>query len=189
MGPGATVGGFVDNFLHIFFIWLHILGVALFVGPQFFLALAWVPASRQITDMKQRVAAMRTITRRFGYIGGAGIVLLVLAGGYLIGDWRNYYGVPDDTGFTDLRFGVVFIIKMMLLLVMLAVVGFHMFYLGPKQLEAMEAQANGERISEDEVKRARMLSMTASIIGLVLALTLMVMGVMLNSASWSLQTV
>ena len=130
---------------------------------------------------------MKLITRRFGYIGGAGIVMLVGAGTYLIADWRNYYGVPDDIGFMDLRFGVVFTIKMTLLLVMLAVLAVHMFYLGPRQLEAMEAQANGERISEAEVKRARMMSMTASILGLGLALALMVMGVMLNSASWSLQ--
>ena len=49
MGYVPRAGGirpeaFVENFLHIFFIWLHILGVALFVGPQFFLAFAWVPA-------------------------------------------------------------------------------------------------------------------------------------------------
>jgi uncharacterized membrane protein len=179
----------VDSFLHIFAIWVHILGVALFVGPQFFIALAWVPASRQIPDLKVRVEAMRTVTRRFGYIGGAGIVLLVLAGSYLIADWRNYYGVPDEVGFTELRFGVVFIIKMTLLMVMLAVVAFHMFYLGPKQIEAMEAQANGERISDEEVRRARMMSMSASVLGLALALVLMVMGVMLNSANWSLQEV
>jgi len=177
----------VDNFLHIFFIWVHILGVALFVGPQFFMAFAWVPASRRIADPQARIAAMKLITRRFGYIGGAGIVLLVAAGTYLIADWRNYYGVPDDVGFTDVRFGVVFIIKMTLLTVMLAVLAFHMFYLGPRQLEAMEAQANGERISPEEVRKARMMSMTASVLGLLMALALMVMGVMLNSVSWSLQ--
>lgn len=177
----------MSNFLHIFFIWLHILGVALFVGPQFFMAFAWVPASRKITDPQARIAAMKLITRRFGYIGGAGIVLLVGAGSYLIADWRNYYSQPDDVGFLDLRFGVVFTIKMILLLVMLAVLTFHMFYLGPRQLEAMEAQANGERISDAEVRKARMMSMTASILGLVLALALMVMGVMLNTANWSLQ--
>ncbi|MGB4863360.1 MAG: hypothetical protein WBO97_12960 [Tepidiformaceae bacterium] len=177
----------MDNFLHIFFIWVHILGVALFVGPQFFMAFAWVPASRRIGDPQARIAAMKLITRRFGYIGGAGIVLLVAAGTYLIADWRNYYGVPDDVGFTDVRFGVVFIIKMTLLTVMLAVLAFHMFYLGPRQLEAMEAQANGERISAAEVRKARMMSMTASVLGLLMALALMVMGVMLNSVSWSLQ--
>lgn len=177
----------MDDFLHIFFIWVHILGVALFVGPQFFMAFAWVPASRRIADPQARIAAMKLITRRFGYIGGTGIVMLIAAGSYLIADWRNYYGVPDDVGFTDVRFGVVFIIKMTLLTVMLAVLAFHMFYLGPRQLEAMEAQANGDRISPAEVRKARMMSMTASILGLLMALALMVMGVMLNSASWSLQ--
>jgi len=177
----------VDNFLHIFFIWMHILGIALFVGPQFFLALAVVPASRQIDDMKTRVATIRVVTRRFGYVGGAGLALIVLAGTYLIIDWRDYYGVPDDASFTSLRFGVVFIIKMTLFTAMLAIVAFHMFYLGPRQLEAMEAQANGERISDAEVRSARVQSMLASVAGLLLALIIMVMGAMLNTANWSLQ--
>lgn len=177
----------MDNFLHIFFIWMHILGVALYVGPQFFLALAWVPASRKISNLPERVQAMRIATRRFGYIGGAGIVLLVVAGTYLIADWRDYYAVPEDTEFTALRFGVVFIVKMVLLTVMLAAVGWHMFFLGPRQLELLEAQANGERVSEAELRRARTLSMAVSITGLLLALAMMVMGVMLNSVAWSLQ--
>jgi uncharacterized membrane protein len=177
----------VDNFWHIFFIWLHILGVALFVGPQFFLALAVVPATRQITDMKARVATVRVVTRRFAWVGGAGLVLIVAAGSYLIADWRDYYGVPDDTGFTDLRFGVVFIVKMTLFLIMLAIVGIHMLFLGPRLVEAMEAQANGERITEAEVRSARMQSVIASVAGLLLALAIMVMGAMLNSSAWSLQ--
>ncbi len=177
----------MDNFWHIFFIWLHVLGVALFVGPQFFLALAVVPATRQITDLKARVAAVRVVTRRFAYIGGAGLVLIVAAGSYLIADWRDYYGVPDDAGFTDLRFGVVFIIKMSLFLVMLAIVGAHMFFFGPRLVEAMESEANGERISADEVRSARLQSVVASVLGLALALVLMVMGAMLNATGWSLQ--
>ena len=166
---------------------MHILGVALFVGPQFFLALAVVPATRQIEDLKSRVAAIRTVTRRFGYVGGAGLVLIVAAGSFLIADWRSYYGVPESTGFTELRFGVVFIIKMTLFLVMLAIVALHMFYLGPKQIEALESQANGERITEAEVRKARIQSVVASVLGLAIALVLMVMGVMLNSVGWSLQ--
>ena len=177
----------MDNFLHIFFIWMHILGVALLVGPQFFLAFAWVPASRGIEDMPTRIKAMRTITRRFGYIGGAGLVLIVIAGTYLISTWRDYYGVSGDTGFTDVRFGVVFIIKMTLLLVMLAALAIHIFILGPRQMDRMEAQARGEHVSEDEIRKARMQSMFFSIAGLVLVLVIMVMGVMLNSVAWSLK--
>ncbi|MBK6318765.1 MAG: hypothetical protein IPI85_09450 [Dehalococcoidia bacterium] len=179
----------MDNFWHIFFIWVHILGVALLVGPQFFMAYAWIPASRNIDDLRVRVKAMRTITRRFGYVGGAGIVLLVCAGTYLIIDWRDYYAVDESVSFTALRFGVVFIIKMTLFTVMVAALAAHMFWLGPRQLERLEAQANGERISPDEVRRARIASMITSVLALALALAIMVMGVMLNSVGWSLQEV
>jgi putative copper resistance protein D len=173
--------------VHIIMIWLHILGIALFVGPQFFIAFAWVPASRQIADLPTRVAAMRTITRRFGYIGGAGMVLIVFAGSFLVADWRSYYNVPDDTGFMSLRFGVVFTVKMALLVAMLAVVGLHMFWLGPRQLAKLEAQSRGEAVSEAELRKARMQSMALSITGLLLTLVIMVLGAMLNTANWSLQ--
>src|SRR5207247_2175664 len=98
----------MQNAMHVVFLWMHILGIALFVGPQFFLAFAWVPASRQIADLPTRVQAMRTITRRFGYIGGVGLLLILIGGGYLIGNWREYYHQPDDLGFTDIRYGVIF---------------------------------------------------------------------------------
>ena len=79
------------------------------------------------------------------------------------------------------------IFKMTLLAVMRAVFSFCLFKVGPRQLEALEPEANGERISPEEVRKARMMSMTASVLGLLMALALMVMGVMLNSVSWSLQ--
>jgi uncharacterized membrane protein len=177
----------VDNFLHITAVWVHILGIALFVGPQFFLAFAWVPASRQIGDLATRAQAMRTITRRFGYIGGIGLVLILVAGTYLIATWRDFYGYPEDAGFTDVRYGVIFIIKMSVLIVMLVLVGLHMFWAGPRQLALMEAQARGEAVAPEELRRQRMLSMTLSIAGLVLTLAIMVMGVSLSTTEYSFQ--
>lgn len=179
----------MDNFLHVLFIWMHILGVALLVGPQFLLAFGWVPASRSISNLPERIHALRVMTRRFGYIGGAGIVMIVAAGSYLIADWRDYYAIPEDAAFTSLRFGVVFIVKMTLFTIMLAAIAYHMFFLGPRQLEAIEAQARGERITEAEVRSARRQSMLVSITGLVLALAIMVLGAMLNTVGWSLQEV
>lgn len=176
----------MDNFLHIAAVWLHILGIALFVGPQFFLAFAWVPASRQIEDLPARTRAMRTITRRFGYIGGVGLVLIVAAGSYLIATWRDFYAV-GDTSFLDLRFGVIFTIKMTLLLVMLVVVGLHMLVTGPRQLRLMEARAAGADVPEEELRRIRMQSMALSITGLVLTLAIMVMGVSLSTVEYSIQ--
>jgi uncharacterized membrane protein len=179
----------MDEFLHIAATWVHVLGVALWVGPQFFLAFAWVPASRQIPDLPTRIAAMRTITRRFAYIGGAGLVLILAAGAYLIADWRDYYGVPDDVEFTSLRFGLFFVIKMTVLLVMLAAVSLHMFVLGPRQLEKLEDRARGATVDEQELRSIRMQSMFLSIAGLLLTLAIMALGTMIGTPGWSLQDV
>lgn len=177
----------MDNFFHVLFIWMHILGICLYVGPQVFLAFAWVPASRGISDLPTRVAAMRTITRRFGYIGGVGLVMIILAGGYLIGDWRSYYAISDDVGFTELKFGQLFIIKMNLLLLMLIAVGLHMFMIGPRLQRLLEAQAAGQRVDETQISKTRKLSMTLSISGLLLVLVIMILGAMMNTTNYSLQ--
>ncbi|MFQ5353185.1 MAG: hypothetical protein ACE5D3_08970 [Candidatus Binatia bacterium] len=177
----------MSQFWHIFFAYVHVLGIVLFVGPQFFLGLAWVPASRQITDQHSRARAMRTVTRRFLYIGGAGLLLAIVAGSYLIATWRSYYGVPEGVSFTSLRFGVVFIIKMALLLVMLVAVAAHTFWLGPRLLAATEEAAQGSSGAEAKLRDLRLRSMLLSLVGLGLALAMMVMGVLLNTTQWSLR--
>lgn len=173
--------------LHIAAIWMHILGIALFVGPQFFLAFAWVPASRGIEDLPTRIKAMRTITRRFGYIGGIGLLLILVAGIYLISTWRSFYSVDPSLGFNDLRFGIIFSIKMTLLAIMLVVLGLHTFVVGPRLLDKLQAQADGKAVSEAELHSARMRSMALSITALVLVLIIMVMGTMLTTTNFSLR--
>lgn len=177
----------MQDYLHALMIWTHILGIALYVGPQFFLAFAWVPASRNIADLPTRNQAMRTITSRFGAIGGAGLALIFVSGTYLISTWRTHYGIPDDAGFTDLRFGEIFIGKMVVLVIMLAVVGMHMFSTGPKLVEAMEASVNGGPAAEARVKALRKQSMMLSITGLVLVLVIMGMGALLNTKAISFE--
>lgn len=179
----------MENTLHVTAIWLHILGIALFVGPQFFLAFAWVPASRGISDLPTRLGAMRTVTRRFGYIGGIGLALILIAGTYLIATWRDYYAIEEEAGFMSLRYGVIFTVKMTVLLVMLAVVGFHTFVTGPRLVRRLEAQANGEAVSDAELRGLRMQSMALSILGLVLTLVIMVMGASMTTYKFSLQDI
>ncbi|WP_322795457.1 hypothetical protein [Tepidiforma sp.] len=176
----------METTLHIAFTWLHILGIALWVGPQVMLAVAWPAASRQVTDLPQRVAAMRVMTRRFGYLGGAGLALIVIAGTYLISTWREYYAIPEDADFLSLRFGFWFVVKMTLFLLMLAVVGLHIAWAGPRQLRAYEAKARGEG-DDEELRAARRLSLALSISGLALSLAIMVMGTMIGTSGWSLQ--
>jgi len=177
----------VENFLHIAAVWLHVLGIALFVGPQFFLAFAWVPASRQIEDMQTRVAAMRTITTRFGWIGGIGLLLILIGGTYLIMTWRDYHNIVEGTAFFDLRYGVVFVIKMVILVVMIVLVGLHMFVVGPSQVDAMEERARGEDVPDVRMRQIRITSLVLSITGLILALVIMGFGVSLGATEYSLK--
>lgn len=182
---GPNRGAWLDNTLHVIALWMHILGIALFVGPQFFLAFAWPAAARGMTDMRARVAAAKTLTRRFGYIGGVGLGLILVAGTYLIATWRDYYAQPDDIGFNDLRYGVVFSAKMTVLAVMLVVVGLHTFRVGPNLVRELEAEADG-RGNADSLRRARMMSRGLSMLGLLLTLVIMVMGTMLTTANFSM---
>ncbi len=176
----------MENFLHIAAVWLHVLGIALFVGPQFFLAFAWVPASRRIEDLPTRVAAMRTITTRFGWIGGIGLLLILIGGSYLIADWRDYHNI-DGGAFLDYRYGVIFVIKMVLLVVMIMLVGLHMFVVGPSQVDAMEEQARGEDVPPIRLRRLRITSMALSISGLIVTLIIMGFGVSLGAAEYSIE--
>ena len=130
---------------------------------------------------------MRTLTKRFGYLGGIGLAMIIIAGLYLIGSWRSYYGQPEDVGFNDLRFGVIFSIKMLLLLAMLTVTALHTFVVGPRQMVKMEAVAAGENVSAEEVRKVRMQSMMLSMSGLTLTLVIMVLGVMLTTANFSMK--
>lgn len=181
----------MENTLHVIAIWMHILGIALFVGPQFLLAFAWLPASRNIADLPTRVAAMRTMTTRFAWLGGVGLALILIAGIYLIGSFRSYYSLPGraELGFNELRYGVIFSIKMVILLLMLAITALHTFVVGPKLLRRMEAKAAGEAVPEAELAGIRRQSMLLSMSGLTLTLVLMVLGAMMNTAQYSLQRI
>lgn len=179
----------MDDAVHIVFIWLHILGVALFVGAQFFLAVAWVPASRGIVDLPTRVSAMRTITQRFAYLAGVGLLLILVAGIYLVGTWRDYYLDGQGAGFFAYRFGVLFTIKMSLLAVMLTLLGLHMFVVGPRLLTRLEAEANGRAVDGRALSRVQRQSMALSLSGLLLALVIMALGAGLATFSFSLREI
>ena len=177
----------MENFLHIAAVWIHILGLALFVGPQFFLAFAWLPASRNITDLPTRVATMRTITTRFGYITGAGLLLILIGGAYLITSWRDYHEIGNGVDFFELRYGPIFVIKMSVVLVMIVLVGLHTFVVGPGQLDALEERAQGKDVPDIRLRRLRVTSMALSITGLMLTLLIMGLGVSLGAAQYSLR--
>lgn len=172
---------------HALLTWIHVIGAALWVGPQVYLATGWPGAARQIADTATKVEVIRVLTLRFAYLGGFGLLLLAGAGTHLIWTWRDYYAQPGEVGFWELRYGVVFTVKMASLAVMLAVTALHMFVVGPRQLDAMAAEGRGEPGAAARLARVRRHSRALSGTGLLLALAIMGMGAALSTASWSMQ--
>jgi uncharacterized membrane protein len=158
--------------------WLHILGVTVWVGPQFFLFIAAVPAVRQVEDMAVRARVMRTITTRFGWMAWTALLVIVLTG------ISNLFQIGDEADLwdTELRWYSVFSTKMLLVGIMVALTALHSFVLGPRQLELMERGDTGE-----DALKLRRATMFVSGVVLLLSIIVIFLGALLNNHAWSFQ--
>jgi uncharacterized membrane protein len=151
--------------------WVHIIAATIWVGPQFFLFLAAVPAVRTIEDAHQRAQVMRIITTRFGYIGWAALAVLVLTG---IG---NVYEQDEDLDLLfDLNWGWIFQVKMTLLIIVVLLTAVHSFVIGPRMLRLQESAAG-----EADLASMRRVSMMLSGLILLLSLAILFCAALLNS--------
>jgi uncharacterized membrane protein len=151
--------------------WLHILAATIWVGPQFFLFIAAVPAVRTIEDARQRAQVMRVITTRFGYLGWGALAVLVITG---IG---NMYEQDIDLDVLfDRNWGTIFQVKMTLLIVVVLLTAVHSFVIGPRMLRMQESVAD-----EAQLASMRRVSMMISGSILLLSLGILFCAALLNS--------
>src|SRR2546428_7207541 len=112
--------------------WLHILAVTVWVGPQFFLFIAALPAIRTIEDRQARARVMRVIVTRFGWLAWAAMAVIVLTG------ISNLFQVGGDTPLSwstpfDFPYGPIFPEKMVLVGITVRLTPVHTFLLGAPQ--------------------------------------------------------
>ena len=156
--------------------WLHILAATVWVGPQIFLFVAAVPAVRSVEDAQQRARALRILTQRFGYLAMLALAVLVITG---IG---NLYEQDLDTDeLFDLRWGVVFQVKMTLVIIAVALTALHAMFLGPRLMRMQEASADGAQIA-----RLRRISMAVSAIALLISIGIIFCAALMDS-SWAVE--
>jgi uncharacterized membrane protein len=154
--------------------WLHILAATVWVGPQIFLFVAAVPAVRSVEDAQQRARALRILTQRFGYLAMLALAVLVITG---IG---NLYEQDLDTDeLFDLRWGVVFQVKMTLVIIAVALTALHAMFLGPRLMRMQEASAD-----EAQIARLRGISMAVSAIALLISIGIIFCAALMDS-SWA----
>ncbi len=161
--------------------WLHIVGVTMWVGPQFFLFIAAVPAVRSIEDGAARARVMRIITTRFGWMAWGALLLILLTGISQIFSEADDF---DELLNFDYRWVNYFALKMVLVAVMVLLTAVHSFIVGPRQLAMMERGETGE-----EAARFRRTSIILSSTILVLSIAVIFLGVLIAEHEWSFQKI
>lgn len=114
--------------------WLHLGGVAMWLGGMLFLGLVVIPVVRANGGIQASRALVTAIARRFGLIGGAAYVLILVTG----------FGLLDHRGLSpsdlpDSEYGRRVLAKLILLLVVGAVVVAHSWIQGPRLRRAEDA--------------------------------------------------
>ena len=167
---------------HAFTVWLHLLAVTIWIGPQFFVFIAALPAIREIGDRQLRAKVMRIVVTRFGYMAWAALVVIVLTG------ISNIFQTTDDFPYVfdyDYRYAQVFSTKMTVLGVTVLLTAIHTFIVGPRQMKLAE----DPNPDEAEVARLRRTSMILSSLALLGSVTVLFLGSLLTNHEWSFQPV
>lgn len=165
-------------------IWLHVIGVAVWLGGQIVTAACVIPSLRAVGDRTVWLDVLEGFTRRFGRVGIATMVVIVITGGIMIDprlDQVRNFGEDIYAA----RWGYIFVIKMGLWAAMVAVIGLHQFVLGPRQLELARQTAEAEG-DDPALRRARVQTMVASIGGLALTLCVAGAGAFLGNHNFSM---
>ncbi len=163
---------------------LHVFAVAVWLGGQIVTAACVVPALRAVGDRTLWLDALEGFTQRFGRVGIAAMLIIVITGGAMV-DPRLDQAQNFGDGFYDARWGIIFVVKMALWAVMIALIGLHQFVFGPRQLELARETANAEQ-DTPELRRVRLLTIALSILGLLFTLAVAGAGAFLGNHNFSM---
>ncbi len=154
---------------------IHILSAVLFIGPQLFLVLAGVPAMRTVEDVKQRAAATRIMTGRFGWIGGGALVALLITG--II----NYYRAEDLGYLHATRYFMVLQVKLTLVSLVVVFTLLHGAVFG-RRLQGLQERG----APPDEVAQTRRWSVLLSMATLAASIAILFCAALLSSL-WAIE--
>ena len=162
---------------------LHVLLVAILVGPQILLFYAVVPSTWLIDDEGLRRSVTAVVTRRFGMLAGVAIVGLVATG--LFQFYQDEVVPPTiRDNMMDYRWGIIFSTKMTLFLVLLALIAVHGLVFGRRIAEASEAvtAGTGDRGHLEQMRRN---SLVFSTLIIVVSIALVLLGAALANAPFA----
>lgn len=162
---------------------IHVLMAAVLVGPQVLLFYAVVPSTWLIEDEALRRSVTRVVTSRFATLTVISLGGLLLSGLYL---YTSDVFVPPDVraNMMSYRFGPVFTLKMISIVVLIALIGVHGAVYGRRVREASEALQGGDG-SQGALESARRSSLMFSVLLMLVSIAILVMGVTLGNHAYS----
>ena len=162
---------------------IHVLLAAVLVGPQVLLFYAVIPGTWLIEDEALRRAVTRVVTSRYATLTVVSLVGLLVTGLYL---YTSDVFVPPDvrTNMMAFRFGAVFTLKMISIVLLVVLIGVHGMVFGRRVRETSEAVERGEA-TQGALEAARRSSLLFSALLLLLSIAILFMGVTLGNHAYS----
>jgi copper resistance protein D len=166
--------------LYLISVWLHIMAAVVWVGGTIFLVIVLVPAIRRPQFAGVASALIRFTALRFRWVGWVCFAVFLFTG--LLNLVARGIGWQElrDAVFWQGSFGRTLAIKLIVVTTILAISGFHDFFLGPRAAAAWESDA-----ASAETLRLRRQAVQFGRLNLLLALTAIILGIMLvRGAPW-----
>ena len=162
---------------------LHVLFAAILVGGQLLLFFAVVPSTWLIDDAGLRRRVTAVVTQRFAMLAVVSLVGLVLTG------LLQFYSddlVPPNVreNMFDFRFGPVFVTKMTLLVVLVAMIGVHGAYFGRRIARLSDAVEEGAADAA-QLERVRRNSLLFATLMVLVSIALIFLGATLGNDAYS----
>ena len=156
-------------------LWVHVLAATVWVGSQVMMFAVVVPSIRALADGRARYDILRSITRRFGYLGLGALLLLIASG---IDNVTRHS--PGDM--FDIRYGYILATKLVMVGIVLLLTLLHTLAVGPAQLRLMQEELDQPgSVSAAQSRALRMRSVSISVLTLLLSLAIVFCAVLLRS--------
>jgi uncharacterized membrane protein len=162
---------------------LHVFFATVLVGPQLLLAYAVVPSTWLIEDERLRRSVTQVVTRRYAMLSGISLLGLLVTGLYqFYSDDIVPQGIQDEM--MDYRWGLIFVTKMTLVVILVALIAVHGFVFGRRIRATSEAVERGEA-DAGALENARRASFLFSTLILLVSVALLFLGVTLGYTGYS----
>jgi len=158
-------------------LWVHILGVILWIGGSLFIPLVIIPALRETLSLSERFRIMERVGRRFLPISW-GLLLLILFTGLI-----NVMNTGIAIGFRfPSRYMWILTVKFLLVLGIFAIHAIHVYILGPKITAAASRLDPAATELPKDATRLSKGSAIVSMLGILLGLIVVWLGLILSRA-------